>query len=149
MSIIAAPAALHRALVAFLQGKADDARKFSVAAMADYSRRTWTPRQEPFVAMDVAAAKAYSGRADEAVSETKAAVASIERLDANAGTLARSSAGRLFAVIGRKEDALAILRSMMSGPSRLTPVEIRHDPCWSRLKDDPRFEEILAAAKPL
>jgi hypothetical protein len=30
-----------------------------------------------------------------------------------------------------------------------SPNEIRLDPFWSPLKDDPRFEEILKSAKPL
>ncbi|MBM3851716.1 MAG: hypothetical protein FJ399_01020 [Verrucomicrobia bacterium] len=60
--------------------------------------------------------------------------------------------GRVYALVGPREDALAILRVLMTGPSSTyfgTPRVIRLDPCWSRLADDPRFEEILQAAKPL
>ena len=58
-------------------------------------------------------------------------------------------AGRTYAAIDRREEALATLRQLMSGLARMSPNEIRLDPLWSRLKDDPRFEEILNAAKPL
>ncbi len=150
VSIIQAPAALHRALVAFLQGKTAEATTFSAAAIAEYRRRPWTPRQEPFVALDVAAANAYAGRVNEAVREAQAAVVVIEKMDAYAGAFARMLAGRLFAAIGRNEEAFALLRQLMTGISpRFTPNEIRLDPCWSRLKDDPRFEAILSSAKPL
>jgi hypothetical protein len=49
----------------------------------------------------------------------------------------------------RREEALAALRAVLAGPCGWSPHEIRHDPLFSRLKDDPRFEEMLAAAKSL
>ena len=72
-----------------------------------------------------------------------------QRFDAYAGADARLVAGRYLALLGRREDAVAMLREVMRGISRLSPNEIRLDPLWSRLKDDPRFEEILKSAKPL
>lgn len=41
------------------------------------------------------------------------------------------------------------LREVMAGPSRLIAQEIRHDPVWTPLKADPRFEEILRSARTL
>ena len=51
-----------------------------------------------------------------------------------------------------REEALTCLRAITTGPSCSdfgTPRIIRIDPCWSRMADDPRFEAILKAVKPL
>ncbi|MDO8544576.1 MAG: hypothetical protein Q7S40_29395 [Opitutaceae bacterium] len=56
---------------------------------------------------------------------------------------------QIHVVLGQKEDALGILRELMTGPCFRGPQEVRHDPLWSRLNADPRFEEILKSAKPL
>jgi hypothetical protein len=52
-------------------------------------------------------------------------------------------------VIGRREEALAILRDMLAGPCDESPPTIRNNPYFAKLKSDPRFEEILQAFKPL
>ena len=68
--------------------------------------------------------------------------------DVYGGALALEEAGRTFAAIGRREEALAVLRQVLQGPCRASPNEIRFDPLWSRLKEDPRFEEILRSVRP-
>ena len=57
--------------------------------------------------------------------------------------------GRVYLLTGRRDDALNTLRSALSSGGDITAQEIRDDVLWSRLKDDPLFEEILAATKPL
>jgi hypothetical protein len=61
----------------------------------------------------------------------------------------RQFLGEILVSLGRREEALACLREMMNEPCSQSPNAIRADPLWSRLKDDPRFEEILQSAKPL
>ena len=56
---------------------------------------------------------------------------------------------RTLAAAGKNEEALDCLRRLITGPSSLVPMELRHDPCFAKLKSDPRFEEILRSAKPL
>ena len=46
-----------------------------------------------------------------------------------------------------KNGAFAVGREFMTSIRR-SPNELRWDVFWSRLKDDPRFEEILRRAKP-
>ncbi len=143
------PVTLHRALVAFLDGRSEPARRFAEEAMAEYRRGTWTRRQQPYVAMAVALAKALAGRADEAVRETEASAESAIKADAYGGTLGLFALGRIYVIFDRRDEALATLRRCFDGPSFLSANEIRLDPLWSRLKDDPRFEEILKSAKAL
>jgi len=56
---------------------------------------------------------------------------------------------RAYVALGRRDEALALLREATTTTCQLSPNEIRYDPVLSRLKDDPRFEEILKSAKPL
>jgi hypothetical protein len=61
----------------------------------------------------------------------------------------RSRIGQVFLVLNRREEALAMLHDMMTFPCDIGPEELRNDLMWSRLKDDPRFEQMLASARPL
>jgi hypothetical protein len=67
-----------------------------------------------------------------------------------------SELARTYALMDAREEALDFLRTLMTGPiiagnaaTYCSPNAIRIDPCWSRLKTDPRFEEILQSAKSL
>ena len=94
-------------------------------------------------------AEAWAGRSEEAIRDAQAALANMTAQDAYDAAQLRQLLGTVYLALGRREEAIACLREMMSGPCLLSPKEIRVDPLWSRLKDDPRFEEILKSAKPL
>jgi TolB-like protein len=143
------PVALHRALVAFLRGDREAAQQFADEALAFYGERSWLPRQEPFVRLGRAQAAAFSGRTADAVREVQAAVEQVTGRDEFSEAVARLEVARIYTALGQREPALAALRELMKGMTVFSPNEMRHDPLLSRLKDDPRFEEILRAAKPL
>ena len=147
-STLLEPAALHRALVAFLRGDNASAQRFADEAITWFRQRSFSPRQQPYVALAIARANAFAGRA-EAAPELQAAAALALKLDAYSGIAAVTDAGRAYVALGRREEALALLRALMNGPSWMMPNELRIDPLFSRLKDDRRFEEILKSAKPL
>jgi hypothetical protein len=69
--------------------------------------------------------------------------------DALDGSTFLTKLGTIYVEIGRREEALACLRQMMAGPCMFSPNDLRIDPLWSRLRDDPRFEQILQSARPL
>ena len=143
------PAALHRALVALVRGQHEAAVKFSDEALAFYHSRTWTPRQEPPIQLDIAQAEACAGRAEDAIRDALAAMAKYHAIDPYSALSGELRLGRIYALLGRRDDAFASLRKVMGGSEAGSPAEVRIDPGWSRLKDDPRFEEILRSAKPL
>ena len=99
--------------------------------------------------MDIARAHALAGRKDVALREGEAAMTAQIRLDAFTAANQRFVYGRLLVTCDRPAEGLGVLREYIGGFGATTPNEIRLDPIWSRLKDDPRFEEILKSAKPL
>ncbi len=141
--IAAEPVALRRAQLAFLRGEREAAVKFSDEAIAFYRSRTWTPRQQRVVLSGIAEAEAYAGRVDAALRDGRAVITQGSDRSAAAG---EGVLGRIYVALDRRDDALASLRKVMDAPGP-SPHELCDDPMWSRLKDDPRFEEILKSAK--
>jgi hypothetical protein len=149
-SIVSDPAVLKRALVAFLLGKAEAARAFADATVAYFQTQTWNPRQKGMVMVDTALAHALAGRADEALQLLREGYAWQLTHDRHEALIARPIVARTYLVLGRRDDAFAVLRELMTGPSFGTgPEGTRLDPFWARVKDDPRYEEYLKLAKPL
>jgi TolB-like protein len=147
--IINEPAALHRALVAFLLGRRDVAGRLADEALASFGAEQWSPRQTPWVMTARALAHALAGRAEEAIRQAGEGFAAQAARDAFALIPQRPGHAQVFLVLDRREQALAVLREMMTEPCEIGPEQVRLDPLWSRLKSDPRFEEILKTAKPL
>ncbi len=138
-----------RALVACLRGDHEAAAKFAAEAIAHYRHHSWTRRQQPTVLMAIAAAEAYVGRAEEAARDGREALAQQQALDAFSAIGSKRILGGLYALLGRRDEALTALRHLVRAADGTSPNDYRHDPLWSRLNDDPRFEEILRSAKPL
>jgi tetratricopeptide (TPR) repeat protein len=147
--IVNDPVSLHRAQLAWLLGRPDEARQFADEAIKYYRAGSWSARQIPVAQMGIARAEAFAGRAEVALREARAALAAQENLDQFNIGFVRHWLGGILIVTGRPEEALAELRKLMAGIGSMTVGEFRHDPLWSRLKNDPRFEEILKTAKPL
>jgi serine/threonine-protein kinase len=64
--------------------------------------------------------------------------------DALDGVLYRANLARVLALIGQPEAALEHLEYLMSIPSPLSAMSLRVDPLWAGLKDNPRFQRLLA-----
>jgi TolB-like protein/Flp pilus assembly protein TadD len=148
-SVVNVPVSLLRASVAFLQGEQEQAARLAGEAIDYYRGARWNARQQPWVRMRLAQAAGLAGRSAEAIAEAEAALADMTAQDAFGAAQVRQHLGETYLAAGRNEQALAVLRQMMNEPCILSPNEIRIDPLWSRLKADPRLEEILKSAKPL
>ena len=94
-------------------------------------------------------AEAWAGRSAEASRDAQLAMAEVTAHDAYDTTVLRQYLGEIHVSLGQREEAFACLRQMMREPVNVSPNEIRIDPLWSRLKDDPRCEEILKSDQPL
>ncbi|MBL9186934.1 MAG: protein kinase [Opitutaceae bacterium] len=148
-SVVSDPVALQRAQLAWLMNRPDDARILADEAIQHYATREWAPRQKPSVLIATAQAHACAGREADALRCAREAWGLLEGKDSFHEAEERPRLGLVYALLDRREEALACLREMMAGPCRKTAQEFRHDPVWARLKADPRFEEILRTAKTL
>ena len=143
------PVALLRAQYAYLRGDKEATRRLIEEATEFYRTMSWNERQLPWVRMRQAFMAALAGRSEVAIAEGEAALVDMIAQDAYGATQVRRFLGEIYLILGRRDQAFAVLRQMMTEPCELSPHAIRIDPIWSRLKDDPRFEEILRSAKPL
>ncbi len=147
--VISEPVALHRAAVAFLRGDHAEARRLAEQALVSLRGGRWNERQQPWVRMAIAEAEALAGQRADALREADAAMAEVRARDAVDFAHLRLTLARIHLVLDQRDAAFAALRESLASFCDTTPNEFRLDPFWARVKDDPRFEEILKAAKAL
>ena len=144
------PTSLFRAQVAWIDGRKADSVRHAEEALKTMSGWKSNPRQQYFDLMTRARAEAFAGRADEALRDARDALAGLERNDLYMLGEYQVILARICIVLGRNEDAFSALRAAIPlALSLSTPIEWRYDRILSRLKSDPRFEEIIRACGPL
>ena len=85
------------------------------------------------------------GRCDEAKTEAKRAVDLLpESKDAFDGPILVMSRARIHMMCGDLDTAFALLERSLQTPAGMTANELRFDPIWDALRNDPRFEPMLA-----
>ena len=89
------------------------------------------------------------GRKEEALREGRRAVELLPlSKDAINGTLAMEYLATIYAWVGEKELALDQLARVRKMPGWLSYGQLRLNPDWDTLRNDPRFEEIVASLAP-
>ncbi|MBA3881440.1 MAG: tetratricopeptide repeat protein [Chthoniobacterales bacterium] len=87
------------------------------------------------------------GRSEEAVSEGTRAVQILpESVDAMDGPLLTIALARIHTVVTNHDRALELLEHSHSTPSGITTSELRVDPTWDPLRQNPRFEKLIEQA---
>jgi hypothetical protein len=139
--------------VAYLQGKTKLAVEHVAAVEAFIRQGNWTGNVHWNARSQLVRIAAFTGNKAEALRLAQELRRDIAGKDFQTELGELTRLGRTYALLGERDEALAILRTLMTGPSLTafagSPRIIRLDPCWSKLADDPRFDEILKAAKPL
>lgn len=148
-AVINDPPALLLAMAAFCQDQPEEARRRAQEALLYYRSRPWSQRQMPWVLLGEARAEAYGGQVEAAVRDVTSAYATLAAHDQMGALVMHTWLGHVLVAAGRREDAFKLLREAMTGPCFVGPEALTLDPVWERLAADPRFAEILAAAKPL
>jgi TolB-like protein len=96
---------------------------------------------------------AYAGLGDapHAISEGQKAMA-LHRTseDPFEGPLQEEAMAQIYASLGNADEAIAILKRWVHVPSAtaITPTLLRIDPTWDPIRNDPRFQELVAEKKP-
>ena len=145
-SILQMPIPLTRAELALLRGDAGAAAAHAREAMASFENGRWTQRQNSVIAVRIAQARACSGR-DEDVRQLLKVLQDTQPRDTYTGSVLTLEVARTVAALGRRAEALELLRLFVAAPCEPSAEELRHDPYFAAFRDDPRFEEVLRSEK--
>ena len=87
---------------------------------------------------------AFLGENDAAVQEAKLAV-DLTAKDAFSGPAAVENLAATYGWVGRTDEALELIERLLGSTyeSALTVHELRQDPIWDDLRDDPRLQELI------
>ena len=149
VSNIWAPHAYFEAVVALARGDATVARAAFTAARAEVEK---TMREQPEYAQGLTILgliDAGLGRKDDAIREGRRAVELVPvSKDAIDGTDLILNLAVIYARTGEKDLALKQLAEAAQLPSSLNYGWLRLHPDWDTLRNDPRFEKIVASLAP-
>lgn len=137
--------AFIRAEIAAATGDRTEAVRSGREALQTFDTTSWSPRQRGLVR--VLAARAHLiVDPSSSVTHLREVLSELREFDKMILTGNTVPCARTLAAIGRKEDALAFLEEALAGPTKESPQQIRHDPLFRSLRDDPRFEQLLRSA---
>ena len=105
-----------------------------------------TPRNDQSVGL-LALSLAYLGRYDEAIAAAKRSVA-LRGLDTDkySGGYNLLQLARVYAMAGRRDQAIEALKELLKTPLFVTPGWLRIDPTFASLRGDPRFQRLATDA---
>lgn len=85
------------------------------------------------------------GRNEEAVASGRRGAEILpESKDAFNGPIMIIALARIFTMVGGHEEAISLLQKSLATPGGITFHELRLDPTWDSLRNDPVFQQVLA-----
>ncbi len=92
----------------------------------------------------LARALAHLGEKEAAIAEAMRATELLpESADAFEGPTMTAALAEVYALTGENAKAIELLDGLLSRPSGVTVASLRVDPAMDRLRDDPKFQELL------
>lgn len=87
----------------------------------------------------------YLGRTAEAVREGQRAVELLPLpQEPVGGSYIAAQLAEVYATVGEKEKALSLIEDLLARPGYLTVHDLKVDPRWNPLRNDPRFQRLVA-----
>jgi tetratricopeptide (TPR) repeat protein len=129
----------------------DKIRKYCLEARRAYEQPLLATKPEPVMLSEAGVIDAALGRKEDAIAECRRAVElrPVGR-DALEGPEYVMNLAVAYMWSGERDQAIEQLSSILNLPHGPSYGELKFDPCWDSLRDDPRFQKILEeAAKPL
>jgi eukaryotic-like serine/threonine-protein kinase len=84
------------------------------------------------------------GLEEEAIAEGEKAVELLPpSLDALAGTVPKQNLARIYAYLQRTEEAVDLLRELLSIPSRISIPRLKVEPSWDPIRETSEFQQLI------
>jgi tetratricopeptide (TPR) repeat protein len=143
------PVSFLAGLTARARGQSEKARAAFDAARQHFSGLLRQRNEQPGILSHLAIADAALGRKEEALREGRRAVELLPiSRDPLIGPYLVMNLALIYSWIGERDHAIEQLSSVASLPGGPTYGELKFDPAWDGLRDDPRFEKIVASLAP-
>ncbi len=138
------PKALGYAELLTHAGNGEEARAYYNSARAELRARLGAATDDPRVHSALGITYAGLGRHDRAVQAGEFAVRlmSPER-EAWRGVSRVYDLARIYARVGRQDDAIDLLEDILARPANVTEHLLRLDPAWDPLRHHPRFAALV------
>ena len=131
-----------------LKGDAANVRTYAEEARRAFEEQLRATPQDAQRHVELGLALAYLGRKDEAVREGERGMAlNPVAKDAYGGPYLQHQVVRIYAFVGEPEKALDRLEPLLKIPYVLSPGWLKIDPNFDSLRENPRFQKLVAGAK--
>ena len=128
--------------------KRDDAQAraaFTAALPALQAQAQEQTLDDPSGHLLLARAYAGAGRKEEARREVERAIAIVPESKAPwDGTGVLQDAAYIYLMAGENDRSLSLIAHLLASPVGMKIWQLRLDPAWDRLRDDPRFQKLIA-----
>ena len=140
--------ALCIAQAKYFAGDTAGRREYAEKARVEAEKQLKETPDDPQLHTNRGLALAYLGRKDEAIREGELGLKlGGPRIDAINGPYFVHQVVRIEIVVGEQEEALGHLEALLKMPYFLTPAWLKIDPNFDPLRQNPRFQKLVAAAK--
>jgi TolB-like protein/Flp pilus assembly protein TadD len=131
-----------------LRGDTANVRVYAGEACKAFEEQRRATPEDPQLRANLGLALAYIGRKEEAIREGERAVAlaPVAR-DAVEGPSYQHNLVRIYILVGEPEKALDQIAALLKIPYWLSPGWLKIDPSFDPLRQNPRFQNLVANAK--
>jgi TolB-like protein/Flp pilus assembly protein TadD len=131
-----------------LKGDTANVRTFAEEARKAFEEQIRATPDDAQRYVDLGLSLAYLGRKEEAVREGQHCVALVPvTKDAVDGSYYQHQLARIYMLVGEPEKALDQLEPLLKMPYFLSPGWLKIDPNFDPLRNNPRFQKLVASAK--
>ena len=125
-------------------GKNDEARTQAEAARQFLEQKLKGQPDDPRFHASLGIALARLGRKQEAIAAGRHAMEllPIEK-EAWRGAVLMEQMAWIHTILGDQEEAISLLETLLSRPSRLSGPLLKIDPVWKNLRGNPRFQKLI------